>query len=268
MECERCSFRFFDVRLTPEEVDRLYSGYRGDGYFAARHREEPWYSRKVNDGIGQDPAEIIARNRALESFLGEHVDATRIDKVLDYGGDRGQFIPASIGRQKYVFELSDAVPAEGVTRLAKESDIAPGAFDLVMLCGVLEHCSDPAEILRTLRKFGATGSLLYIGVPYERYDVRFAGGGATYARYLDALLGVPPLLKLVDFYSAAARIRWDFIPPLGLVKCHEHLNFFNAQSITALLKRTGFSVLACEVKAIVTYPAKVESLCVLASLTS
>jgi len=46
LECSDCSFRFFDSRLEPDEVTRLYSGYRGDGYFAERHRWEFWYSRK------------------------------------------------------------------------------------------------------------------------------------------------------------------------------------------------------------------------------
>src|ERR1017187_8102464 len=40
LECSDCSFRFFNVRLTPDEVDRLYSEYRGERYFAQRHRWE------------------------------------------------------------------------------------------------------------------------------------------------------------------------------------------------------------------------------------
>jgi hypothetical protein len=56
-----CSFRFFDSRLTDAEVQRLYAAYRGDGYFETRHAYEFWYSRKVNDGIGKDAAEITSR---------------------------------------------------------------------------------------------------------------------------------------------------------------------------------------------------------------
>jgi hypothetical protein len=64
-ECEGCSFRFFDTRLTDAEVAKLYAGYRGDAYFKARHHYEFWYSREVNDGIGSDPVEIVSRKQNL-----------------------------------------------------------------------------------------------------------------------------------------------------------------------------------------------------------
>jgi SAM-dependent methyltransferase len=267
MECAQCHFRFFDSRLTDHEVDRLYSAYRGPAYFAERQRDEPWYSKAVNDGIGQDPDEITTRNSALEEFVRKHADMKTIGKVLDYGGDRGQFIPASLGREKYVFELSDAVPVTGVTRLAAESDIREGWFDLVMACAVLEHCSDPFEVLRKLARFTSPGSLLYIGVPYERYSTRFVGTGPLYARYLDALLSVPFALRLIDLYSTVPRVKWNFVPPFGLVKCSEHLNFFSQDSMAAILKRTGFELLACEVKLITSYPARIKTLRALARRT-
>src|ERR1039458_9553959 len=100
LECSNCSFGFFDGPLTPDEVARLYSGYRGERYFAERHRWEFWYSRKVNDGIGGDPEEISHRVSALERIVHPHVDLGAVATVLDYGGDRGQFIPQSLGRKK------------------------------------------------------------------------------------------------------------------------------------------------------------------------
>jgi len=42
---------------------------------------------------------------------------------LDYGGDKGQFIPESIGKQKFVYELSDAAPVDGVARIASDIDL-------------------------------------------------------------------------------------------------------------------------------------------------
>lgn len=139
-------------------------------------------------------------------------------------------------------------------------------FDFIMALGVLEHCSEPANVLEQLRSCLNPGSLLCIGVPYERYGVGFAGKGRLYCNYLHALLHLPVALIAMDFYSAAARIRLNFIPPLGLVKCHEHLNFFNNNSMTALLERIGFEIVDSKIERGAKYPARVESLCILARL--
>jgi SAM-dependent methyltransferase len=266
LECSVCSFRFFDARLDPDEVMRLYSGYRGERYFAERHRWEFWYSRKVNDGIGGDPNEIALRVAALERLVLPHVNNGRVKTVLDYGGDRGQFIPKSIGIDKFVFELSDAVPEPGISRIASEQELNGMKFDFIMALGVIEHCSEPANVLEQLRSCLNPGSLLCICVPYERYGVGFAGKGRLYRSYLNALLHLPAALVAVDFYSAAARIRLNHIPPFGLVKCHEHLNFFNSTSMTALLERSGFEVVDSKIECVVKYPAKHKSLSVLARL--
>jgi SAM-dependent methyltransferase len=266
LECSACSFRFFNARLDPDEVARLYSGYRGERYFDERHRWEFWYSRKVNDGIGGDPEEIALRVATLEKLFLPHVNNGMVKTVLDYGGDRGQFIPKSLGTDKFVFELSDAVPEPGVSRIGSEHELNSMKFDFIMALGVLEHCSEPANVLTQLRSCLNPGSLLCIGVPYERYGVGFAGKGTFYRSYLNALLHLPAALVTVDFYSAAARIRLNHIPPFGLVKCHEHLNFFNSNSMTALLERTGFEVVDSKIERGAKYPARVESLCILARL--
>jgi hypothetical protein len=264
-ECESCGFHFFDSRLTDAEVGRLYSGYRGEEYFRERHRAEPWYSRKVNEGIGGDPQEILARNAALEDFLSTHMDIAQVGTVLDFGGDRGQFIPDALGKQKFVFELSDAVAVEGVTRIASEAELSDRSFDFLMLTGVLEHCSEPLEILQKLRGL-ATGpeSHFLIGVPYERFDVGWLGRGAMYRSYLRLLRHTGPLLMLADFYSTAFRLYRNSLPPLGVLKCHEHLNFFDEQSMTALLARANMEIVSSKVTQVISYPTRTLSLYVLA----
>lgn len=266
-ECEECSFRFYDSRLTGAEVERLYSGYRGKEYFRVRHAVEPWYSAKVNEGIGGDPDEIRTRNEALETFLASDVELGDIEKVLDYGGDRGQFIPSKLGKRKFVFEVSDATPVDGVARIGSEVELEKERFDFVILTGVLEHCSEPLEILERLRNLAAgPDSLFYIGVPYERFDLGMAGQGQIYRKYLDFLRRSGPFLIVADFYSTAVRVRWDAIPPLGFMKCHEHLNFFNEQSMGALLRRAGLAMVASSRTQTNTYPARPTSLNVLAAL--
>ena len=264
-ECESCGFRFFDSRLTDVEVGKLYSGYRGEEYFRERHRVEPWYSRKVNEGIGGDPEEILARNAALEDFLSQHMDMAQVGTVLDFGGDRGQFIPRALGKQKYVFEESAAVPVEAVTRIASETELLDRRFDFLMLAGVLEHCSEPLAILQKLRGLAAgPESHFLIGVPYEQFDVGWLGRGAIYRTYLRLLRHTGPLLTLADFYSTAFRLYRNALPPLGVLKCHEHLNFFNERSMTALLARANMEIVSFQVTQTVSYPTRSLSLCVLA----
>jgi hypothetical protein len=155
-----------------------------------------------------------------------------------------------------VFELSDAVPIAGVTKIESAESLRGRGFDLVMLCHVLEHCSDPRETLNAVRALsGGAAALCYVELPHERVDLRFAGRSRLYERYLDVLLRLPPVLTMVDFYSTLVRVRRNVVPPLGLIKCHEHLNFFSEKSLDALLRSAGFEVLACTTTDVPTYLA-------------
>ena len=256
LECNNCTLRFFDSRLTPEEAEKLYSGYRGEEYFRVRHRYERWYSRQFNQGMGHDGPAITARKEAAKTFLKRHLDLASIGTVLDYGGDEGQFIPAALGKEKFVFELSDATPAAGVTKIGSEADLHARSFDLVMICHVLEHCSDPCAVLKSIRELQGGGPLLcYVELPYERYNLRFAGRGKLFRGYLATLLRCPPVLTAVDFLSTAVRLKTNCIPPLGIMKCHEHLNYFNEKSLEALLRAAGFDVLECTTVSVPCYLA-------------
>ena len=237
-ECKGCSFRFFDTRLTDAEIQKLYAGYRGDSYFKVRHRYEPWYSREVNDGIGSDPVEIASRKEHLATLLASR--AQSFTTVLDYGGDRGQFIPDRLGTERFVYEISDVKPIDGVTRL---SSVEGRQFDFVMLAHVLEHCSEPREVLRGLKSLGHGRTVFYFEVPYERPSLQSAGKGSSQRKYLHMLTRMGPVLQVVDLYSTVFRIKFDRIPPLGLQKCSEHLNFFNQPSLAALMKSEGFELL-------------------------
>jgi hypothetical protein len=243
-ECRSCTFRFFDSRMTDEEIARLYAGYRGDEYYKARHAYEPWYTHAANDGIGGDTHEIASRKQNLTAVLGDH--AKSITTVLDYGGDRGQMIPDTLGRERFVYEISDAPTVDGVQRITQ---VDGRKFDFVMLAHVLEHCSEPKDMLNTLKPLLHERSLLYLEVPFERPTMGLAGAGSLQRNYLDMLLGMGPLLKIVDFYSTVARVKFNTIPPLGLQKCSEHLNFFTPASLKALLERNGLELIEAETAA-------------------
>jgi hypothetical protein len=243
----------------------LYSAYRGEEYFRQRHNVEPWYSHRVNHGIASDPNEIQARNFATEAFLGPHINGREVKAVLDYGGDKGQFIPHTVGKEKFVFELSTAQPVDGVTRIESEAELDGHRFDLILLLGVLEHCSEPLAVLQKLRALTqGPDSHIMIGIPYEWYSLKSVGTGGFYSWYLDMLLRSSPLMKAVDFYSTVVRVHFDRIPPLGILKCHEHLNFFNEQSMKELLRGAGMDLVACSTTQTCSYPARTLCLNVLA----
>lgn len=248
LECKACEFRFFEERFTDEEAGRLYSGYRGPEYFRERHASEPWYSQKLNDSIGKDPTEQEYRKKRLSEFASGAVQAGSVGSVLDYGGDRGQFIPEGLGRERFVYEISNLDPVPGVSRIADTKQLEGRRFDFVMLSHVLEHVSNPEEIISQMRGLvRENGGLLYLELPYERYRFSRFTTSALYRGYLGFVSRLRPLLLLTDFVSTALRIKLNRVPPFGFVKLHEHINFFDRRSLQALLERLGFEVIKFEI---------------------
>lgn len=246
LECSDCGFRFFESRYEAAEVARLYSHYRGDAYFEARHRREFWYTRKINDAIGADAGEIAFRKQRLLDFLKPHLDPAGVDRVLDYGGDQGQFLPEGLGRSRFVYEISGLKAVPGVTMLADASALTGQRFDLVLCAHVLEHLSEPESVLQEIAAVCAKDAWLVIELPWERYGIGFVWDQGPlapfYKAYLAFLTRHPRLFSLADFYSTALRLKTGHIPPFGFLKMHEHINFFTDGSISALLQRHGFEV--------------------------
>lgn len=243
-ECESCTLRFFGGRYSPEEMERLYSGYRGSEYFRARHHHEPWYSEKFNRGMGGDPKHVAARQEALLAFLRDAGAPGPFRAVLDYGGDAGQFIPKSLSTAASVFDVSGVPAVEGVTAVARDQDLVPEAYDLILLSHVLEHLPDPmAQLARLRRLLRADEGLVYVEVPLERPWLGLVGRGSARRRYLETLRKHQVLLRVMDFSSTLFRVKVNIVPPFGFVKLHEHVNFFSEGSLRVALDRTGFDVL-------------------------
>lgn len=259
VECRGCAFRFFEDRLTDEEVARLYASYRGERYFEVRHRHEPWYTRRANDSTGDGPA----RRSTIERFVRGSVE--RVGDLLDFGGDRGQFIPEGIADRRFVYEISGVEPVAGVELIATNAALEDRRFDLVLLCHVLEHASEPRALLERIRRLlRSDESLLYVEVPFERPALRWLGRGAWFERWLDGVRRVRFLLTAVDFYSTAFRHKLEVVPPLGFVKLHEHINFFGEDSLRAVLRQAGLEPVRVGVERVTTARGTFSVLCALA----
>jgi hypothetical protein len=212
--CRRCGISFYDVGFDPEEMQRLYSGYRGERYTSMRNRHEPGYA-DLNAAIG-GVQEIQARRRNLDRILAEKDGSRRIRRLLDYGGDTGQFIPDRYGdSEKYVYEISGVPPAAGVTSVGDPSQCAP--YDFVMCCHLLEHVSDPLALAKTIAGLVSSGGIAYFEVPWD------------------------PFVFNMRLKRIVPRI---FQPPL----LHEHVNFFTAAAATTLIERVGLEMLDVRVR--------------------
>jgi hypothetical protein len=247
--CRGCGFRFYETRYDDAEAARLYGDYRGERYFRARHRHEPWYTRALNDDLGKLGG-VDARRREIATWLHEHRGAISVRDVLDYGGDRGQFLPIDPGLARFVYDISAVTPDPGVTAFASAEAIGDRTFDAIVLSQVLEHVSDVAAILDHTRALAApTGALVIVEVPDEHFDLRFVPRSGRYQRHIDRVLARQPFARAFDFYSAAFRVRFGVIPPLGFPRMHEHLNYFEGDSLRAALTTRGFEVVVCERRA-------------------
>jgi hypothetical protein len=248
-ECRSCTFRFFEERYDDDEVRRLYEGYRGEKYLQERHAFEFWYTRKINDTIGRDSNEIRTRQERILNVLRGRAPLP-LESVLDYGGDRGQFIPDGIAERRFVFDISGAKPEPNVVSIASTAAVQGKSFELVMLAHVLEHLSSPAPLVREVRSYMQKGGYLYVEVPYERYNLHVPasadGRMSSYERYLRWLIQSPRGTRAADFVSTALRVKTNRVVPFGFVKLHEHINFFNEASLRILLEGAGLSLVACE----------------------
>lgn len=235
---------FWQPRLDSDEVQRLYTDYRGDRYFRARHAEEFWYTRSVNSSLGGE-TDAGSRKRLLHAVLSRHCDVGSFDSSLDYGGDRGQLLAEGPGRKRYVYDISGAAPVAGVSRVGSEAELRELRVDLLLLCNVLEHVSEPSAFLEDLKPRLTPNGILYVEVPSEQFPLTDIPAASWYERYLDRLSRANWVLRLADLYSTAIRVKFRRIPPLGFAKMHEHMNYYHRESLAILLTRVGFQLLEC-----------------------
>jgi len=209
IHCEMCGFRHA-VPL-PKQAD-LEREYR-ETYYAD---EKPTFL--AHAGEDQQWAELAQTDR-LEAF--ERILGPGRRQLLDIGSGPGFFLKTAKNRGWSVVGIEPsrqaAAHAQGlgaqVTRglFDAQSAAALGRFDAVNLTNVLEHVPDPVQILTLARDLLDSGGVLSVGVPNDFSPFQIAAQAAQ---------------DLGDWWVA---------PP-------HHLNYFDFQSLTALLTRLGLEV--------------------------
>ena len=148
--------------------------------------------------------------REIEKFLPQK------GELLDVGAATGFFmrIAEKSGWKAKGVEISEYAAEEARNRgldvrcgTLNADGFAEGSFDVVTMWDVLEHVTDPEADIRTVVRLLRPGGIVAINIP---------DSGSLYARIMGK--------------------EWHLlIPP-------EHLHLFSKRSVTALLKRSGFSV--------------------------
>lgn len=207
--CLSCSFIQTKVAFTEEGIGRLYSDYRSDSYNAERCRYEPSYAA-VATKVGQYRKGDLDRIGALTQWVDSKVEV-RGKSMLDYGGADGQFLPALEG-DKYVFEISSIEPAQGVVRICDESLLR--TYSYVQLSHVLEHVTEPLQMVKRVATYLAEGGYLLVEVPQ---DLSTAVLEQAQTGTLNAFLTV-----------------------------HEHINNYSLLSVQKLIASAGLEIVAIE----------------------
>jgi len=247
VSCASCSIKYFTEPFSSDEFERMYSGYRNSEYQRRRHKYEPWYSKKINDAIGHSAEVLEVRRLHLENLLSSVItpDGSKVilKRVLDVGGDEGQFIPAQESiTDKAVLEISGIKPLIGVEVITSWDQAHDFQPDFIMICHVLEHLENPLETLENASKILSKGDLLYIEIPLDgpaRIPKLFRS--KFYYQYTKFLCRFPPLFICADLLGLASKkfLGWSIWG--SVIKQSEHINFFNESSIRQVVEAMGFS---------------------------
>jgi len=210
--CLDCSFVQTKYAFPDDAIGRLYADYRSASYNQERIHYEPTYAALAKH-VGACDQEIQTRVGGLTAWLADKIDGKSESdfSMLDFGGSDGRFLPKLAGR-KYVFEISDIAPLDGIVRIANEADL--GTYSYVQIAHVLEHVPEPLAMVKHVSCFVKPSGYLYIEVPQELTDV-----------------------ELADLKSGKNRRE---------LPIHEHINVFCRPAVTHLVQAAGLDLLSIE----------------------
>jgi len=258
--CAFCESKFFSARFSESEISTMYEGYRDDAYLRRRRKWEPWYTKAVNDAIGHSEPTLLARKQHLTELLNNQQQSGFVSfptRVLDFGGDEGQFIPDLKSIQsRAVLEISKVSPKENVISLSDWTEAKAFKPDFIMICHVLEHVDNPRELIEKAAEILPIEGLLYVEVPLD-YPPKLSKT-FTKSWYLASLKGmrkIRPIWIIADLSGLVSKRFLNRQLPGSVVKQNEHINYFTENSVKSLCKEFGFQhVASSEYLATVSVP--------------
>ena len=210
IHCQLCDFKHVIPLSKPEELEKLYS----EEYYS---KEKPLYiERYVEDKEWWDIT-YDQRFTLFESYLQQ-----KGRSLLDVGSGPGLFLKKGQELGWIVKGIEPSTQAAEYSREVLKLDIEEnfldanlaknlGQFDVVNLGEVIEHLSDPTEMLKIVNSMLHNGGLISIIAPND----------------------FNPFQLLLE--NSCDYDPWSIAPP-------HHLNYFDKESLSKLLDRCGFEV--------------------------
>ena len=230
--CPKCTFAFYEYRMTDDEQSRLYLNYRDKNYQELREKYECWYTKKVNNALNNDTLALHEQQRVIEAIIAKKMK-TKPVSVLDWGGNEGKTLTPAMGSEKYVYDISCVPTVEGVTGLSSFEEVKKRHYDLILCNMLFEHVSDPLGLLRQLKELSGDGTYFYIEVPSE---TPFKTNKFSISQNLRLLVHpIHSKTRLIRYYFKRRKL--PFMPMA------EHINFFTAESLRAMVENAGFTIL-------------------------
>lgn len=211
MHCPKCRSYYSYYRPNDKEMSRLYLNYRDDEYVKQRNKYESEYTEEFNRSLFEPADGGKGRKQRISTFIEEYIDLKKIKNILDFGGDKGQFIPDIFENvSKYVFEISGTYVVEGVQLITEFDKLKNIKWDVIFCNMVLEHLSDVPGYFENLISLMEEETLLYIEVPSEK-----------------------------------------FMENSEFIYIHEHINFFREETFLCLAEMKGIHVVKAETGSII-----------------
>lgn len=211
IECESCGFVHILPIPTEKEMETVYR----EEYYAT---EKPLYLEHHREDLEWWKSSYQQRYDIFENHLPENRR-----RLLDVGSGPGNFLLTGRDRGWQVLGIEPSKQAAEYSRnqgldiveefFTREMASKLEPFDVVHLSQVLEHISDPAELLRAAHDALSPDGLLCVAVPND-YN---------------------PLQKVL-------RLARKF-EPYWLAPPH-HINYFSFDSLSSVMERCGFEPIA------------------------
>ena len=208
--CKDCGFIGANQAYPSEQLIGLYYDYRSETYNQDRCSVEPSYAL-IKDQVGKSPQEQTARMSHMDQTIEAFVAVDKISSVLDWGGGEGRFVPSRLRNCSVtILDFSNEQPANKAFHRVDKLD-RDQTFDYLQICHVLEHVSEPHKLMSEVVSHVGKGGYIYIEVPQDRSDS-----------------------DLEQFLSS---------PNEACHYLHEHVNLYNAKSLTRLGASLGLKQL-------------------------
>jgi hypothetical protein len=237
MICNSCEFYSVYHPFTDSLLSNMYHDYRSETYLKDWEQFHPGYIEHTGRHIGgkeESDCRLAAMNAYLSKLQDAHIlNLSAIDSILDWGGSDGIMLPDVFQHaQRYVYDISDKQPVNGVNKLkAIESNVQ---FAYIQITHVLEHVFQPLKFLEAPLAHLKPGGILYLEVPLECE----ANG-------------------LISKVLSNKRRLW----------AHEHINLYTPLSLQTLAETSGLQVLDLTLETIDFFWCKGPCLRLLATRT-